>query len=161
MDFTKIKFASYNPSYDEYFNYYLKDKSITEYVNFFIFFLALIFYDNDFAGFYKNIVRDDDLNDRELYIALIPKYRQKGMASYVVNTLTERIFENDAECEYVHLSIDKDNLASIRLAQNCGFLENVSLEEELRADGDNRTLIFSTRNKNYGERTEVSHTRSR
>lgn len=161
MDFSKIRFASYNPTYDEYFDYYLKDKSITQFVSFSKWDSSLIFYDDDFAGFYKNIIRDDDLNDRELYIALIPKYRKKGMASYVVNTLTHNIFENHPDCEYVHLSIDKDNDSSIRLAQACGFCENTTLEQELRESGDNRTLVFSTQNKNYGEKGEVQHSRSR
>lgn len=156
MEWDKVKLESFRPSYEKYFDVYLKDKSITEYVNFSKWDSSLIFYKDDFAGFYKTITPDEETNDKEIYIALIPKYRKKGMASYVVNTLTNNIFMSDSECEFVHLSIDKDNTSSINLASNCGFLENSILEQELRENGDNRTLIFSRKNPFYIKKKEES-----
>ena len=157
MEVDKIKFESFVPSYEKYFETYLKDKSITEYVSFSTWDSSLIFYDDDFAGFYKTITPDDEVNDKEIYIALIPKYRKKGIASYVVNTLTNNIFASNQDCEYVHLSIDKENNSSINMAHNCGFIENTNLEQELRDTGDNRTLVFSRENPFYIKESESSH----
>lgn len=157
MEVDKIKFESFVPSYEKYFETYLKDKSITEYVSFSTWDSSLIFYDDDFAGFYKTITPDDEVNDKEIYIALIPKYRKKGIASYVVNTLTNNIFASNQDCEYVHLSIDKENNSSINMAHNCGFIENTNLEQELRDTGDNRTLVFSRKNPFYIKESESSH----
>lgn len=151
MDYNKIKFISYSPIYDKYFDILKEDNSITKFVSFSKHDSRLIFYDNDFAGFYKTMYRDDDLPDREIYIALIEKYRGKGIAKYVIDTLTNNIFESDPNCEFVHLSIDKDNISSIKLAQNCGYTENEKLEDELRENNDNRTLVFSIKNKFYIE----------
>ena len=157
MEGNKIKFESFRPSYEKYFETYLKDKSITEYVIFSKWDSSLIFYDNDFAGFYKTITPDEEVNDKEIYIALIPKYRKKGIASYVVNTLTNNIFTCNPDCEYVHLSIDKENTSSINLANNCGFVENTNLEQELRETGDNRTLVFSRKNPFYVKENQINH----
>lgn len=157
MEVDKIKFESFVPSYEKYFETYLKDKSITEYVSFSTWDSSLIFYDDDFAGFYKTITPDDEVNDKEIYIALIPKYRKKGIASYVVNTLTNNIFTSNQDCEYVHLSIDKENNSSINMAHNCGFIENTNLEQELRDTGDKRTLVFSRKNPFYIKESESSH----
>ena len=93
----------------------------------------------------------DDSLDREIYIGLIEKYRGKGIAKYVVNLLTSNIFYNDPNCEFIHLSIDKDNISSIRLAHACGFVENKELEKELRENNDDRTLVFSIENQFYKE----------
>ena len=79
------------------------------------------------------------------------------MASYVVNTLTNNIFTASPDCEYVHLSIDKENTSSINLANNCEFIENSSLEQELRETGDNRTLVFSRKNPFYIKETQINH----
>lgn len=149
IDFSKISFQSYIPLFDKYLDMYAKDKTITEYVSFAKWDCSFIFYDNDLAGFYKIQIRDYDLNDREIYIALIPKYRNKGIAEYVVNTLANNIFKNDFSCQIIHMSIDKSNTPSINLAKRCGFEENKALEGELRNDGDDRTLIFSIKNKYY------------
>lgn len=157
MELDKIKFESFIPSYEKYFETYLKDKSITEYVSFSKWDSSLIFYDDDFAGFYKTTTPDDEANDKEIYIALIPKYRKKGIASYVVNTLANNIFRSDQDCEYVHLSIDKENTSSINMAHNCGFVENTNLEQELRDTGDNRTLVFSRKNPFYLKECETLH----
>lgn len=157
MDFSKIRFKSYTPSCDKYLDTYLNDKTITEYVSFSKWDSSFIFYGDDFVGFYKVLIRDYDLNDREIYIALIPKYRNKGIAFYTINTLTDNIFKNDIECEFVHMSIDKYNISSINLAKRCGFVENTVLESELRNDGDNRTLIFSMKNKYYESKDELSY----
>lgn len=147
----KIKLVPYNPTYDKYFDILKDNKSITQFVSFSKHDSRLIFYDNDFAGYFKTMYRDDDSADREIYIALIEKYRGKGIAQYVINLLTNNIFESDYNCEYVHLSIDKDNISSINLAKNCGFIENIKLEQELRENNDNRTLVFSIKNKFYIE----------
>lgn len=149
MELDKIKFKSFMPSYEKYFELYLQDKSITEYVSFSTYDSSLIFYNEDFVGFYKTITPDEEVNDKEIYIALIPKYRKQGIASYVVNTLTNNIFTSNPDCEYVHLSIDKENTSSINMANNCGFIENENLEQELRDTGDNRTLVFSKENPFY------------
>ena len=53
MEWDKVKFESFRPSYEKYFDTYLKDKSITEYVSFSKWDSSLIFYKDDFAGFYK------------------------------------------------------------------------------------------------------------
>lgn len=159
IDFYKIKFKSYIPNYDKYFDHYLSDKSMTEFVSFSKRDSSLIFYDNDFIGFYKTMIRDEDENDREIYIGLIPEYRKMGIASYVVTTLTNNIFESDPQCSAVHLSIDRDNYSSINLAHNCGFLENLTLEQELREYGDNRTLIFTMKNKFYNKNEETYQSR--
>ena len=157
MEWDKVKFESFRPSYEKYFDTYLNDKSITEYVSFSKWDSSLIFYKDDFAGFYKTITPDEEKNEKEIYIALIPKYRKKGMASYVVNTLTNNIFTASPDCEYVHLSIDKENISSINLASNCGFIENSSLEQELRETGDNRTLVFSRKNPFYVKEYQINH----
>lgn len=161
IDFNRIRFTGYVPTYDEYFDYYLKDDSMTNFVSFSKRDSSLIFYDDKFVGFYKTMIRDEEENDREIYIGLIPEYRKMGIASYVVNTLTKNIFESDSQCSAVHLSIDKDNYPSINLAHNCGFLENTTLEQELRDSGDNRTLIFSMKNRLYSNDTEITHTQRR
>lgn len=157
MELDKIRFESYIPLYEKYFETYLKDKSITEYVSFSEWDSSLIFYDDDFAGFYKTTTPDDELNDKEIYIALIPKYRKKGIASYTVNTLTNNIFASNQACEYVHLSIDKENTSSINMAHNCGFIENSNLEQELRDTGDDRTLVFSRKNPFYIKEHQTPH----
>ena len=46
----------------------------------------------------------------------------------------------------IHLSIDKENVASIHLALHCGFIENKDLEQELQEYNDNRTRIFTIHN---------------
>lgn len=157
MELDKIRFESYIPSYEKYFETYLKDKSITEYVSFSKRDSSLIFYDDKFVGFYKTMTPDDDLNDKEIYIALIAEYRKKGIASYVVNTLTNNIFASNQNCEYVHLSIDKENTSSINMAHNCGFIENSNLEQELRDTGDDRTLVFSRKNPFYIKESQTLH----
>lgn len=83
MDFNKIRFSNYIPTYDKYFDNYLKDKSITKYVHFSKWDSTLIFYEQEFIGFYKVITRNEEINDREIYIAIIEKYRKKGIASYI------------------------------------------------------------------------------
>lgn len=155
IDFNKIRLTNYIPIYDKYFDEYLKDPTMNRFVSFSKRDSSLIFYEDSFVGFYKTMFRDEEQNDREIYIGLIPEYRGRGIASYVVTTLTKNLFESDPQCEFVHLSIDKDNSSSIILAHNCGFVENLDLEEELRAYGDNRTLIFSIRNKSYGTNADV------
>lgn len=152
IDFSKIKFRSYTPILDKYIDMYAKDKTITEYVSFTKWDCSFIFYDDDLAGFYKIQIRDYDLNDREIYIVLVPEYRSKGIAEYVINTLANNIFKNDSSCEVIHMCIDKSNTPSINLAKRCGFEENKALECELRNDGDDRTLIFSIKNKYYGSK---------
>lgn len=161
IDFNKIRFVGYIPTYDKYFDYYLKDNSMTKFVSFSKRDSSLIFYDDDFVGFYKTMIRDEEENDREIYIGLIPEYRKMGIASYVVTTLTNNIFESDHNCSAVHLSIDKDNYSSINLAKKCGFFENSTLEQELREYGDNRTLIFSIKNKLYSKNEETHQAQRR
>ena len=151
MDYNKIRLTSYIPIYEKYFEMLKNEKSITDFVSFFKHDSRLIFYDNDFVGFYKTMYRDDDSLDREIYIGLIEKYRGKGIAKYVINLLTSNIFYNDPNCEFIHLSIDKDNISSIKLAHSCGFVENEELEKELRENNDNRTLVFSIQNQFYKE----------
>lgn len=158
MDYNKIKLASYIPIYDKYFEMLKEDKSITDFVSFSKHDSRLIFYDNDFAGFYKTMYRDDDLPDREIYIGLIEKYRGKGIAKHVLNTLTSNIFESDPNCEFIHLSIDKDNTSSIKLAKSCGYIENKELEVELRENNDDRTLIFTIKNQIYDEENKNNMT---
>lgn len=153
MDFDKIALMFYVPQYEEYFKRYAKDKSIKEYVDFTPWNCRLIFYGNELAGFLKVFTRNEEINDREISIALIPKYRGKGLATYMITTLVNNLF-GDTSCEFVHMSIDKQNIASIKMALNCGFIENEELERELREDGDDRTLVFSIRNMNYGENRE-------
>lgn len=69
--------------------------------------------------------------------------------------LTKNIFISNTECPYIHLSIDKENISSIKMAKNCGFKENYLLEQELRETNDNHTLIFSIKNKFYEAKEEV------
>jgi RimJ/RimL family protein N-acetyltransferase len=156
MDFKKVKFSSFIPGYEKYFDILKTDKSITNYVSFSKYDSSLIFYDNDFAGFYKTMYRDDDLTDREIYIALIEKYRGMGLASYVINYLTNNIFDSDKNCEFVHLSIDKDNKSSINMAINCGYNINKELTKENIDMKDERTLVFSKKNPNYKQSNDIS-----
>ena len=65
MEWDKVKFESFRPSYEKYFDTYLKDKSITEYVSFSKWDSSLIFYKDDFVGFYKTITPDEEKNDKE------------------------------------------------------------------------------------------------
>ena len=54
------------------------------------------------------------------------------------------------------MSIDKDNIASINLAKSCGFIENKELEEELRENKDDRTLVFSSKRKINENKKDMS-----
>jgi len=147
MDFNKISFPPFIPSYKDYFNL-AKDPSIKEFVSFSETDSNLIFYDNEVAGFYKVVYRSDELNDREIYIALLAKFRGFGLAQYIVNTLCQNIFANDINCTSIHMSIDKDNFSSIKMAESLGFKRNEELEAELRLYNDFRTLIYTLPSKN-------------
>lgn len=150
IDLGKISFKSYTPKYDECFDVYGKQ----EYVSFAKWDSNLIFYDDEFAGFIKVYVRDYERNDREIQIALIPKYRGKGLATCVITSFVNNLFKANSSCEAVHLAIDKRNIPSIKMAINCGFVENEDLERELREDGDEFTLVFTVKNMNYGSNDE-------
>lgn len=146
MDFNKLDFKQFSPNYESYLDEINSDKSVSEFVTFSKSDSRFIFYEDDFVGCFKTMLIDDDLPDREIYIGLIKKYRGKGIAKYVINKLSNNIFESDNACEYIHLSIDKENLASINMAKSCGFIENTDLENELREYGDDKTLVFSIKN---------------
>ena len=85
MEWDKVKFESFRPSYEKYFDTYLNDKSITEYVSFSKWDSSLIFYKDDFVGFYKTITPD------EVFSLSIDKctYSQSGLA---VKILFVRVF---------------------------------------------------------------------
>lgn len=151
MNFDKVSFPPLLPDYIKLFDLAKNDENIRKYVSFSPVDSNLIFYENDLAGFYKVVFRDEDTRDREIYIALLDKYRGLGLAQYVVGTLATNIFSNDCSCNFIHLSIDKENLASIKMAESLGFIRNEELEQELREYNDYRTLIYSLRNKNYSE----------
>ena len=147
MDFSKVSFSSFIPAYKEYFKL-AKDPSITKYVSFTEENSSLIFFNKKLAGFFRIDYRSDELNDRELYIALLEQFRGAGLAQYVIKTLCNNIFIGDKSCEEIHLSIDKDNTQSINMATCLGFERNTELERELREFGDFRTLIFTIKNRN-------------
>lgn len=158
MNFNKIRFSSFIPSYEKYFDILKEDKSITNYVTFSKHDSNLIFYDDDLVGFYKTMYRDDDLPDREIYIAIVQKYRGKGIANYILSTLCNNIFESDTNCEFIHLSIDKNNIPSIKMAEKAGFKRNEELEKELRKYNDNNTLIYTIKNNIYTNERENNMT---
>lgn len=146
MNLDEIEFHNYIPTYERYFDEDLRDPSILKYVSFPKREATLIFHKQDLVGCYKTMVWDEQRNDREIWIAILPKYRHKGIASYVIKTLIHNIFSNDLTCPEIHLSIDQDNLSSIQMAHACGFFEDNHLEQELRENGDNRTKIFTIQN---------------
>lgn len=151
MNFDKVTFPPLIPDYIKLFDLAKNDKNISKYVSFSPVDSNLIFYENDLAGFYKVVFRDEETRDREIYIALMDKYRGFGLAQYVVGTLATNIFLNDINCKFIHLSIDKENLASIKMAESLGFIRNEELEQELREYNDFHTLIYSLKNRNYSE----------
>ena len=157
MDYNKINFRPFSPNYEDYLNQINSDKSVSEFVNFSKSDSRLIFYEDDFVGCFKTMIRDDDLPDKEIYIGLTKKYRGKGISKYVISKLSNNIFESDNACEYIHLSIDKDNIASINMAKSCGFTENIDLENELREYGDNSTLVFSIRNPYLSKQSNMTN----
>lgn len=150
MDFKKVSFPSFIPSYKKYFEL-AKEQSIAKFVSFNEYDSNLIFYDNEVAGFYKVVYRNDELNDREIYIALLEKFRGCGLAHFVIKTLCKNIFSNDLNCEAIHMSIDKDNLASIKMAESLGFKRNEDLEKELREYNDFRTLIYTLKSRLHND----------
>ena len=151
-----ISFKGFVPSYNKYLSEINSDESVTKFVSFNPSDSRFIFLDDEFVGCYKTMLRDDDLPDREIYIGIKKEFRGKGIAKYVLSTLTNNIFESDNACEFVHVSIDKDNIASINLAKSCGFEENKELEEELRENKDDRTLVFSSKRKINENKKDMS-----
>ncbi len=138
-----LRFESYNPSYDKYFTILKEDESIKNYVSFPKNNSTLIFLDNVFIGVCRISLRDYDSNDMEIYIAIVREYRCKGLAEKVLEQLCHNIFLANDKCHYIHLSIDKENETSIKMAEKAGFKRNEVEEGELRLYGDNRTLVFT------------------
>ena len=151
----EITFKGFVPSYKNYLDEINSDESLTKFVSFSSSDSRFIFLNDTFVGCYKTMLRDDDLPDREIYIGIKKDFRGRGIAKYVLNTLTKNIFETDNACEYIHVSIDKDNIASINLAKSCGYTENKVLENELRENKDDRTLVFSTKRKTYENKKDI------
>ena len=153
MDYTKINFKSYVPSFEKYINMVNTDSTINKFVTFSKYDSKLIFFEDTFIGCFKTMIRDDDLPDKEIYIGILPEYRKKGISKYIINVLCNNIFESDEACEYIHLSIDKNNEASIQMAKSCGFIENLELENEIKKYGDDKTLIYSKRTPYINKKT--------
>lgn len=147
MDYSKINFKSYIPSYDKYFEQMKDDNTMKEFVYFTPSDSNLIFYDDTFIGFYKALY-DEDENSVELFIGIAKEFRGKGIGSYVINKLSDSTFQNNANCESIDLSIDKDNISSIAMALKSNYQRNLSKEEELRKFNDDRTMVFTRYNPN-------------
>ena len=156
MEYSKINFKGYIPTYEKYLEEINSDKSLTKFVSFNSSDSRFIFYDDEFVGCFKTMLRDDDLPDREIYIGIKKEFRGKGIGKYILTTLTNNIFDSDNACEYIHVSIDKDNEASINLAKSCGYIENKELEDELIKYGDDRTLVFSNKRKTYEDKKDMT-----
>lgn len=150
-----ITFKGFIPTYKKYLDEINSDESLTKYVSFNSSDSRFIFMEDEFVGCFKTMLRDDDLPDREIYIGIKKEFRGRGIAKYILNTLTKNIFESDGACEYIHVSIDKDNIASINLAKSCGYTINKELTDELIKDGDNRTIVFSSKRKTYDNEKRI------
>ncbi len=149
MDFNKINFKSFIPSYERYLDILNSDEEVRKYISFSKYDSKLIFFDYDFVGCFKTMTLDDESNDREIHIAIIKKYRGMGIASFVINKLTDNIFESDNTCESIHLSIDKNNEQSLKMGTKCGYKLNEELTKDNINMGDSNTIVLSKKNPNY------------
>ncbi len=148
MDYSKISFKGYIPSYKKYFELIKEDKTINNYITFTEYDSSLIFYESNFCGICKIIDFDEDEN-KEIHIALLDEYRNQGLASYIVATLSNNIFASNIHCQYAVLSIDKDNTPSIKMANKSGFKLNEELTKANLEYGDFKTLYFTKNNPYY------------
>lgn len=72
-----------------------------------------------------------ELSNRVLYmdIVVFPKYQNKGIATKVLNDIKEQ--KQFVNFDKIQVSIDEDNIASIKLFENAGFV-CVGKDDELR-----------------------------
>lgn len=55
---------------------------------------------------------------------ILKEYRNKGLGKYVVEKITDYIFENSTDLKEIRLNIDRSNLPSITLATSLGFIDD-------------------------------------
>ena len=161
MEQSVITYHSYNPSYDNLLNLVKKDEQISKYLSFSQTDSKFIFINDKFVGFCKTFPVDDENLEYEIEIAIIEQYRGKGLASIILEDLTNHLFLH-SNSQMVQLSIDKSNSASIRMAAKNGFILDETKTKELRKYGDTNTLIFSKENYilNNDYQSEIKKTAS-
>lgn len=71
-----------------------------------------------------------ELSDRVLYmdVVVFPEYQKKGIATKIIYDVQNGKLGID--CDKIRISIDENNIASIRLFENAGFL-CIGKDEEL------------------------------
>lgn len=56
--------------------------------------------------------------------SLLRQYRNKGLGSYILNTLTDYIFENNTQLKEIRLNIDRSNSPSMNIALKNDFIND-------------------------------------
>lgn len=148
MDSSKISFKGYMPSYKQYFDLIKEDKTVSKYISFSEHDSTLIFYENSFCGLCK-IIDFDDSENKEIHIALLNEFRGLGLASCVIQLISNNIFQSNHGCQYAVLSIDKENNSSLKMAVKSGFELNQELTRENAECGDENTIVFTKSNPYY------------
>lgn len=86
---------------------------------------------------------DREAAQMELGYLVVPHARGRGVATELLRRLTRWAFD-DAGAQRVHLLIDVDNPASLRVAERCGYVrEGVMRSLHLKQDVRTDTTIWS------------------
>lgn len=93
----------------------------------------LVNYKNEKIGYIylSDKIERDDIKAVTLYYYIDSNYRNKGLATKLISELLSYL-QNVEYINYIILNIHKDNIPSIKVAIQNGFIKNMEDEEEIQ-----------------------------
>ena len=126
-DIIKVKFAEgiRNDKLIQYFLYSNIDKMLMDSENLEELKLKYVYLISDKTipvGFVR-FAAIHNLNILEMHYGVHPYFRNKGYGSKILLEVSDYVLENASKINRIKLNIDKENIHSIKCAQNAGFTE--------------------------------------
>lgn len=79
-------------------------------------------------------------------ILIFKEFRNKGLGKYILENISEYVFKNNTDLKEIKLSIDRSNIASMKMAELVGYICDDNYEnEKLDFTMDNPYYIRKTK----------------
>lgn len=61
---------------------------------------------------------------------IFKEFRNKGLGKYILENISEYVFKNNTDLKEIKLSIDRSNIASMKVAESIGYICDDNYENE-------------------------------